>query len=135
MSQEALAEKYEKVSQAYWREVKRADDLQAEVERLCSGIEKALATPDARAYILEHALKNGADNCCEGRCQGHGIAGVEQPMKPLQAYHAEMLRYQGRMVKTAKSFVELDAYKEAAECLMIAEGMEFAIGRIPKESV
>lgn len=56
-----------------------------------------------------------------------------RPVKVLEAYHAEMLRYQRRMVTTAKSFLELDAYKDAAECLMIAEGMMFAIGRIPKE--
>jgi hypothetical protein len=135
MDDKAVAEKYEKCSEAYWREVKRADDLHAEVKRLRSGIEKALATPGARAYILEHTLKNGADNCCEGRCQGHGTAEEGQPIKPLEAYHAEMLRYQGRMVKTAKSFLELDAYKEAAECLIIAEGMKFTIGRIPKEPV
>lgn len=53
--------------------------LIAEVERLTGGIQDALNTPHARAYILEHTLKNGADNCCQGRCQGHGTAEAVRP--------------------------------------------------------
>ena len=54
-------------------------ELKAEVERLTAGIRKALDTPDARAYILEHTLKNGADNCCNGRCAVHGVAEAVRP--------------------------------------------------------
>jgi len=65
---------YERMEAELSRLTLSAAESQREAERLRLGIKKALTTPEARAYILEHTLKNGADNCCEGRCQGHGTA-------------------------------------------------------------
>ena len=46
------------------------DELREEVNRLKAGIQSALDTPTARAWILEHTVLNGVGNCCGGRCQG-----------------------------------------------------------------
>lgn len=51
-----------------------SDELRVEIDRLRNGIQEALDKPTARAWVLEHTLLNGADNCCGGRCQGHGVA-------------------------------------------------------------
>lgn len=48
-----------------------------EINRLRTGIQRAIDIPSARCWILEHTLKNGTDNCCGGRCQGHGVVKSE----------------------------------------------------------
>lgn len=78
-----------------------------------------------------------ADNYCGGcaKDEAECICKSGAPMSPLEAYRAEMVRYREHMAKAAQGFLELGAYKEAADCAMRAETMGFVIGRIPRGSV
>ncbi len=48
-----------------------------------------------------------------------------------EAYRSEMIGFEARMRDLSKKFIEIPAYKEAAECAMRADAMRFVIGRMP----
>ena len=56
-----------------------------------------------------------------------GSATLEQ----WETYRAEMIGVEKGLHDIAKRYLDLRAYKEAAECAMRADAMKFLIGRMP----
>ena len=58
-----------------------------------------------------------------------GSATVER----WEAYRAEMIAVEKGLHDIARRYLDLRAYKEAAECAMRADAMRFVIGRMPNK--
>ena len=76
---------------------------------------------------MGNSTKQNEVNCGTPLAEPIGSATVER----WEAYRAEMIGFEARMRDLSKKFLEIPAYKEAAECAMRADAMRFVIGRMP----
>lgn len=61
-----------------------------------------------------------------------GMLGGDDGWEALDRYRAEMIDHQKRLAKLAASFLELEAFEDAAQCAIKTAGLTHVIGRIPK---
>lgn len=58
--------------------------------------------------------------------------GGDDGWEALDRYRSEMINHQKRLAKLAASFLELEAFDDAAQCAIKTAGLTHVIGRIPK---
>jgi hypothetical protein len=56
---------------------------------------------------------------------------LESRLDKWDRFRAEMENHRDRLAKLAVSFLELDAFDDAAKCAIRAEGINYVIGRMP----
>lgn len=49
-----------------------------------------------------------------------------------ELFRSEMENHQERLGKLAKSFLDLEAFEDAAKCAIKADGIQYVLGRMPK---
>ena len=54
-----------------------------------------------------------------------------EQLKRWEQYRTEMENFEKQMVTCAESFMELKAYKDAADCMSKADASRFICGRMP----
>ena len=59
------------------------------------------------------------------------LADLRARLERWEAYRSEMQDMEGRIAKLSRNFLDLDAYKDAAECAIKADGIRFVVGRMP----
>lgn len=55
-----------------------------------------------------------------------------EKLKQWDSFRQEMQRHKEHLKKLAISFLEIDAFEDAAKCAIKAEGIDFALKRMPK---
>lgn len=55
-----------------------------------------------------------------------------EKLKQWESFRKEMQRHKEQLKKLAISFLEVDAFEDAAKCAIKAEGIDFALKRMPK---
>jgi hypothetical protein len=55
-----------------------------------------------------------------------------EKLKQWESFRKEMQRNKEQLQKLAMSFLELDAFEDAAKCAIKADGIDFMLKRMPK---
>lgn len=55
-----------------------------------------------------------------------------EKLKQWESFRKEMQRNKEQLQKLAISFLELDAFEDAAKCAIKADGIDFMLKRMPK---